>query len=51
MIGSTSSDPNISIFAFSKEILGYDLAGFFEENSKKFKNEIHSTLRILLDAN
>lgn len=51
MIGSTSTDPNISLFAFSKNILGYDLAGFMKKNSKKFKLEISSVLKTLLDAN
>ncbi len=51
IIGSRSDNPNISLFAFSKEILGYDLATFFKKNSKKFKNEIHSVLKVLLDAN
>lgn len=51
MIGSTSTDNKISLFAFSKDILGYDLAGFFKQNSKKFKFEINSVLKTLLDAN
>lgn len=51
MIGSTSPNPNISLFAFSKGILGYDLAGFFKKNSKTFKVEINSVLKTLLDAN
>lgn len=51
MIGSTAPNPNISLFAFSKDILGYDLAGFFKQNSKKFKIEINSVLKALLDAN
>ncbi|GAB1429463.1 hypothetical protein MASR2M18_02950 [Ignavibacteria bacterium] len=50
MIGSTSTNSNISLFAFSKNVLGYDLVGFFEKNSKKFKVEINSVLKTLLDA-
>lgn len=51
MIGSNSTNPNISLFAFSKGILGYDLAGFFSKNSKKIKTEINLVLKALLDAN
>lgn len=50
MIGSTSTNSNISLFSFSKNVLGYDLAGFFEKNSKQFKVEINSVLKTLLDA-
>ena len=51
MIGSHSSDPNISLFAFSRDILGYDLANFFQRNSEIIKTEINSVLKTLLDAN
>jgi hypothetical protein len=51
LIGSESADPAISLFAFSKDILGYDLANFFETNSTKFKNEINIILQTLLNAN
>ena len=51
MIGSKSENPHVSLFAFSKEILGFDLAAFFKKNSKKFKIEINSVLKALLDAN
>lgn len=33
IIGSRSTNPYVSLFAFTKEVLGYDLAKFFEENS------------------
>jgi hypothetical protein len=51
MIGSTSPNPNISLFAFVNDILGYDLAGFFEKKSPQIKNEINSVLKTLLNAN
>lgn len=51
MIGSHSSSPHISLFAFLKDILGYDLADFFEKNSNKIKLEIDSVLKALLNAN
>lgn len=51
MIGSISDDSHISLFAFSKNILDYDLARFFEKNSEQFKNEINAVLKVLLNAN
>lgn len=50
LIGSISENPHISIFAFCKHILGYDLADFFERNSPKIKNEVFSVLNALLHA-
>ena len=49
--GLASDDPQTSLFAFCKTILGYDLAAFFKSNSETFKTEIHSVLKTLLDAN
>lgn len=51
LVGNRSTDPNVSLYAFCKEVLGYDLARFFEENTERFKTEINSVLRTLLDAN
>ena len=31
-----------------RDVIGYDLAGFFERNSETLKTEIDSVLRILL---
>ncbi|QJB29855.1 hypothetical protein HF329_00420 [Chitinophaga oryzae] len=50
MVGSLSEDPGVSIFAFCKNILGYDLADFFKRNSPKIKDEVFSILNALLDA-
>jgi len=50
IIGSMNVNPDISLFAFSKDILGYDLAAFFQRNTEKFKIEINSVLKVLLDA-
>lgn len=50
MVGSMSSDPDVSIFAFCKHILGYDLAGFFKNNSSKIKQEVFLVLNALLHA-
>jgi hypothetical protein len=49
--GIISDNPQLSLFAFCKTILGYDLAAFFKNNSDIFKSEIHSVLKTLLDAN
>jgi hypothetical protein len=49
--GLATDNSQISLFAFCKMILGYDLAAFFKNNSDKFKVEIHSVLKTLLDAN
>ncbi len=51
IIGSSSDNPQTSLFAFSKNILGYDLADFFERNSMEFKTEINNVLKTLLNAN
>lgn len=51
IIGTSSDNLQLSLFAFCKTILGSDLAAFFKSNSDIFKSEIHSVLKILLDAN
>jgi hypothetical protein len=45
-----SDDSQTSLFAFSKEVLDYDLAAFFDRNSEVIKSEVYSTLEILLRA-
>jgi hypothetical protein len=50
IIGTTSGNNQTSLFVFSKEVLGYDLADFFHRNSELIKNEVYSTLEILLRA-
>lgn len=35
-------------YSFCRNILGYDLAGFFERNSKRFKAELEAVLTVLL---
>ncbi|MFN0037623.1 MAG: hypothetical protein ACKVUS_21380 [Saprospiraceae bacterium] len=49
LTGILSSDPFSSFFAFSEQVLGYDLAGFFRRNSLQFKDEIQSVLQTLLN--
>lgn len=43
-----ASDPLISTYDFMREIVGYDLAGFFNRNSETLHAEIDSTLKALL---
>jgi hypothetical protein len=50
IIGTTSGNNQTSLFVFSKNVLGYDLANFFHRNSEVIKNEVYSTLEILLRA-
>jgi len=46
--GSTSGSPFVSSYVFCRDVIGYDLAGFFKSNSEKFKREIDVVLRMLL---
>ena len=46
--GGTSLE---STYVFLREIIGYDLAKFFERNSKRFKVEVESILSTLLQGN
>jgi hypothetical protein len=44
------SSPHESIYAFTEEIIGYDLASFFQRNSGALKREIEKVLTALLRA-
>jgi hypothetical protein len=50
LTGTISQDPNISTFAFFKEVIGYDLAKFFERNSLTIQAEVKAIIRKLLSA-
>lgn len=41
-------DPLISTYDFMREVIGYDLAAFFERNSKVLRAEIDAVLKALL---
>ena len=41
-------DPTKSTYDFMKSIIGYDLAGFFNRNSEKLKQEVENVLNALL---
>ena len=51
IVGNNCSDPNVSLFAFCKEILGYDIANFFQSNSGFIKSEVHSILEKVFGNN
>ncbi len=42
------SDPLTSTYDFLRDVIGYDLAGFFKRNSKTMKDEIDAVLHALL---
>ena len=42
------NNPLISTYDFMRDVVGYDLAGFFERNSKYLRREVESVLRALL---
>lgn len=48
LVGSNQDDSAISLFAFTKEVLEYDLAGFFMRNTKEIKKSINEVLEFLL---
>ena len=50
IIGNLSGSSYESLFVFSKEILNYDMEGFFTNNSKLIKKEMHNTLEVLLNV-
>ncbi|MEY2978973.1 MAG: hypothetical protein ACO3NK_01265 [Prochlorotrichaceae cyanobacterium] len=50
LTGINNTDDNISLFAFCKNVLGYDLAGFFERNSGELKECVESVISSLLSA-
>lgn len=50
MIGMLSDNSKISLFSFCKDVLGYDLARFFETNSEVIREQVLEVLKVLLDA-
>lgn len=43
-----TDDPYTSTYAFCREVIGYDLAGFFERNSQVLRREVESVVYKLL---
>ena len=50
LIGTTSDNSNVSLYAFCEQILEYDLAGFFKHHTMTIKKEIHDVLEKLRSA-
>jgi hypothetical protein len=48
LIGNGLNDDLVSLFAFIENVLGYDIAGFFERNSDSIKHEMNIVLDALL---
>lgn len=50
LIGSDSSDPTVSLYAFTEQVMGYDLSGFFRRNSAAIKKRVNDVIQTLLSA-
>ncbi len=50
LVGSDSYDPAVSLYAFTKQVLGYDLSEFFKRNSSAIKKQINDVIQTLLSA-
>lgn len=48
LLGSLNPSPVISVYSFCKEVLDYDLAGFFERNSQKLQTTVGEIMQALL---
>lgn len=48
--GIRDAHPAESTFAFSRDILGYDLRAFFERSSARLRTEVEKVLSKLLSA-
>ena len=40
----------VSTYAFIREVVGYDLAGFFERNAESLRKEVAKVLKVLLET-
>lgn len=50
LTGTTVGPPTVSTYAFCRDVLRFDLAGFFERNSSRFRKELERVLSTLLGA-
>lgn len=51
LTGTVGTDNDLkSVYAFMKQVVGYDMAAFFERNSDTLKVELDKVLRSLLEA-
>ncbi len=49
LVGSTGGSSTESTYVFCKDVVGYDLAAFFERNSIRIKTELEHVLKTLLE--
>lgn len=50
LVGITTNNNKMSLYAFCQQILGYDLTDFFKRQSTVIQKEIHDVLEVLLSA-
>ncbi|WPD21454.1 MAG: hypothetical protein SD837_14750 [Candidatus Electrothrix scaldis] len=50
LIGTITDDDKSSLYAFCRQVLGYDLAEFFRRYSNEIKAEIHDVIETLLST-
>jgi len=50
LIGLNNGSNQVSLYAFFEQILGYNLAAFFQRHTNNIKAEIHDVLEVLLSA-
>ncbi|MEB3826203.1 hypothetical protein [Phormidium sp. CCY1219] len=50
IVGTRSGNSQNSLFVFCQEVLGYDLAEFFDRHCEFIRSEVYATLEILLSA-
>jgi hypothetical protein len=48
LLGNLNPSPLVSVYSFCKEVLDYDLAGFFERNSPKLQTTVSEIMQALL---
>lgn len=50
LVGNLADDPTVSVYAFTNQVLGYDLAAFFKRNSHLIRTQIQDVVQTLLSA-
>jgi hypothetical protein len=50
LVGTTDGPSTYSTYTFCRDVLDYDLAGFFEQYSPRIKTELETVLNALLEA-
>lgn len=50
LIGTIAGSSTVSAYTFCRDVVGYDLAGFFERFSSRIKTEVESVLQTLLSV-